>query len=46
VRERFSADAREVTDILRIQLVTSCGFAALRHPDNELSGYHGMCTIS
>jgi hypothetical protein len=46
VRERFRADAREVTDILRIQLVTSCGFAALRHPDNESSDPPKPCALS
>ena len=38
VRERASADAQEVTGEFACLPVTSCGFAALRHPDNKLSG--------
>jgi hypothetical protein len=38
VRERASADAQEVTGKLRESMVTSCGSASLRHPDNKLSG--------
>jgi ABC-type Fe3+ transport system substrate-binding protein len=38
VRERASADAQEVTGKVRPIPVTSRGSAALRHPDNKLSG--------